>query len=706
MSTPLPVFPTLAVYYSPTTPFVTPSWVNITNYVRSFTTQVGRQHTLDRVDAGELVLQLDNRDGTFYPWNTNSSLYNSGSGLVSMNPVKITATWMSTTYPIFFGYVSAVEPSLADALSSDCQLTCYDVFNLLANTYLAGSNYASQIESDGGANLVAYFRLGDAVQSFTCADSSGNGSSATLIAGLGGPPAFGVAGVLLYDSNGALDLTNSTSSPNGGFSMNGNPLYASSAWTIEMWMDFAGSSTPTPAFGSATNVASEVLAQWSVGSTIWQLQVGYVGTGSTATFNAFFLVPSLGAVVILGTATPFDGNWHHVALTLSSGMVTLYVDGVSLGSASESMSNPTAFCFGCPNPLYNGFAGSADNTVAVGFAGTVDEVAVYSVALTSTQIATHYEIGYWFRLVDPRDATGGQSPPLTRIEKVLDVAGFPLASIVFRPSGYTYLTALCPDPSAGGGNDSEIGGASSGTAASGSGVTTTTALDYLQILAETEPGIVFGGPDGNVYSYNREYQYMVSAATTSNGIFGDTPSASYYFNPQSFSPRSDDQDVYTIFQVQSARTSSNGTAAPLQQISVASAITQFGQRTLQGLTQLLQQYDIDANAMASNYAIWYSKQRVRFDSIQLDSKSQGGGNFVQMLGRGIFDRITIEYQGQTAASQYTGDHLIESIAHEVNLDPGEWRTTWALSPYEIVMDPWIFGASGQDAFGGSQVLTL
>jgi hypothetical protein len=139
------------------------------------------------------------------------------------------------------------------------------------------------------------------------------------------------------------------------------------------------------------------------------------------------------------------------------------------------------------------------------------------------------------------------------------------------------------------------------------------------------------------------------------------------------------------------------TWGPDQSSTLAAAAKLFGDRTLQGLTSLQFEYDEDALAVAQQYAAWYATPIIRITSMMVVSYSNGGANLPQMLGRGLYDRLTVQYQGQTPGPVFNQDSLIEDIAHNVTMDNGPtWTTTWALSPYEIIQEPmildvWTFG---------------
>ena len=66
--TQLASLPTLSVQiaFNPTNlQTTTQTWTDVTAYVRDFSTNSGRQHFLDRIEASTLRMTVDNRNGFF-----------------------------------------------------------------------------------------------------------------------------------------------------------------------------------------------------------------------------------------------------------------------------------------------------------------------------------------------------------------------------------------------------------------------------------------------------------------------------------------------------------------------------------------------------------------------------------------------------------------------------------------------------------------
>lgn len=96
----------------------TPTWTDVSTYVRGANWTRGRSSLQATYPAGNGSLLLDNTDGRFYPWNTSSPYTpNVKIGV----PVRIRATHNSILYPLFYGYLddlSAAFPTDREELIS------------------------------------------------------------------------------------------------------------------------------------------------------------------------------------------------------------------------------------------------------------------------------------------------------------------------------------------------------------------------------------------------------------------------------------------------------------------------------------------------------------------------------------------------------------------------------------------------------------
>jgi hypothetical protein len=116
-------------------PYVaSPSWTDITSYVREISIRRGRSDEFQDFDAGTASLTLDNRSRIFDPTNTAGTYYGK---LLPRKQIKITATNNGTVYPVYRGYITGWPMSITEAgFDATVTLECYDALGLLANEEL------------------------------------------------------------------------------------------------------------------------------------------------------------------------------------------------------------------------------------------------------------------------------------------------------------------------------------------------------------------------------------------------------------------------------------------------------------------------------------------------------------------------------------------------------------------------------------------
>ena len=105
----------------------TQTWTEVTPYVRDFQTRGGRQHYLDRVEASTITMTLNNRTGFF----------SSGSTVLGVRmPIKVTATYSSVPYTVFYGVVDYVAEHVEDILNLDLTVTASDFTKYMSLRYM------------------------------------------------------------------------------------------------------------------------------------------------------------------------------------------------------------------------------------------------------------------------------------------------------------------------------------------------------------------------------------------------------------------------------------------------------------------------------------------------------------------------------------------------------------------------------------------
>jgi hypothetical protein len=110
--------------------------VDVSNQVDSIQTSRGRNAQADQFQTGQLSLRIVDQNGDFNPQNTASPYFGS---LVPMRKVQITATWQSTTYPIFTGFItgySTTTPKFTGDIVYTT-ITAVDAFRLAQNAQVS-----------------------------------------------------------------------------------------------------------------------------------------------------------------------------------------------------------------------------------------------------------------------------------------------------------------------------------------------------------------------------------------------------------------------------------------------------------------------------------------------------------------------------------------------------------------------------------------
>lgn len=127
-------------------------WTDVTSALWSFNARRGRQHELDRTEAGTLTAVLDNRTRAFDP-TFSSSPY--ATGLLPLRPVRLSFDLNATNYPWFTGYVEAWTQQYGLAAIPVVELRAVDGFKILSLSGLRGSTFAAENTETRLTNVLA-----------------------------------------------------------------------------------------------------------------------------------------------------------------------------------------------------------------------------------------------------------------------------------------------------------------------------------------------------------------------------------------------------------------------------------------------------------------------------------------------------------------------------------------------------------------------
>ncbi len=159
-------FPTLKVEVAFTGAPLVPSgltWTDVSADVRSVQTTRGRQRQIEAFAAGTCTIELDNNSGNYDPDNPNSIYTGLAAGqpithVAPMRPVRVSATWNSVSYTMFYGYADSWTPQYSPGQYSDTWviLTASDAMKYLNNISDPGSSAPGE---DAGARVTRILDL-------------------------------------------------------------------------------------------------------------------------------------------------------------------------------------------------------------------------------------------------------------------------------------------------------------------------------------------------------------------------------------------------------------------------------------------------------------------------------------------------------------------------------------------------------------------
>jgi hypothetical protein len=218
--------------------------------------------------------------------------------------------------------------------------------------------------ADTTTGLIVWYKFDNT----TTTDSSGNGNTGTpegthptLVTGhIGSALSFTGTGTA---SGSWIDFSSVT-----GLGL----ATATSEITFACWVNTSALDTPLISYRDAS------------GTPVLDFVIGANGVDNAGTGRLSVIVRDDGGGGLTGihsTASINDSTWHHVAFTRTSAkLLTLYIDGVSVASATDTMTTSLT-----PQLTWAGVGVEHQQTWTYG--GLMDDVRIYNRALATTDIA-------------------------------------------------------------------------------------------------------------------------------------------------------------------------------------------------------------------------------------------------------------------------------------------------------------------------------
>ena len=675
---------------------LTQTWTDISLYVRDFGTHGGRQHYLDRIEASTLSMTLDNRTGFFMNGTENGT----GAIIGTRLPIRVTATWASVPYTIFWGVIDTIDTSLQDALNSDLYLSASDSLKYLSLRYLYNktlfatyaniasvrswyntANRNTYVDNIGQTAPITAVSGSGTVVTYTCANTFTAGNQVIVqgvTGGSGGNPYSGTYTIATASSTqftvnntqtGAATLSSARATQVGyNGSIVGLHTDAEGVLLYDKTtsVDLTNGSTNNTAY---VRIPVATTASYAIDSGIefWVIGQG-IAPGTLLDINLFnpggfsmdvsIQVNASGEVV---TASGLDSNmvisdglWHHIALIVDSatGKLTLIVDGVSVASSATYFSG-----YGFLSNIVGG-----NYILCNGQPCYIDQVVISDSTVTETQVKNRYAAGSLLRedanaadRIAQALVIGGRG---TISSGAVSVPNYLVNGSTYTPGATSNGTILCQ-----------------GTLAP---VTTSSVLDSIFESVDTEIGVFYQGDDGVLNFHTRAYLYRAAGNATPSGayVWTDDTTSTYHYEAPSFQLTRDDVDTWTTVIV----SPTNGTPQIYENVANE---TRWGQSTL---TKSSTATTLEAAYQTAVYlGHVFATPLARVNTLKLKSETDNGSNLDAMLGVNLQDRITVKRTpiNASAAGITNTDMSVESTNHEFAAEPGFWHTTFTLDPYPI-----------------------
>lgn len=513
----------------------------------------------------------------------------------------------------FTGYIDSIKPSWQDNILNEVAVTATDVLRLLQQTQLPADPFVTLAVADGATALWPF----DDPAGSTTAREVVSGRSALPSVVL---PTFGQAARIPSVSSTTMLIADT------GVSALTVPVAAipsgTGAFSIECWFK--------------CTTADYIYVH---GPSAYLFEVG-AGVGNMSGGAKFEVIGT--SVSLNGTTSVIDGNWHHVVATRDGlGGYFLYVDG-SLQASTTGQANPSVTTT------------TASWSLGAGTAKTLSGGAIYSgMALNSTQVAKHYQIGaHYF-------ATPAKSG--TRMVDALTTAAIPSALYAAPGSGsdpgQSYLAAPANPPS--------------------------TVKTYLDAIAMAERGMILARADGVVVLQDRAHQLNITPSVTfgDGTVGGEIP----YRTSPDFGL--DNVDLYNASTV----TIEGGTP---QTWAPGTNVTKYGvQNSLDESGLISAGGDAEALARAQYNVSQFATPQPRWRSLTCDvlpNLGTLGQDLIGYPGPGVAVEIGQQVTVNRRPPLTTSVAMVEGIDETVDLD--HWTVTLHVSPADT-QQYWVLGTS-------------
>jgi hypothetical protein len=378
-------------------PYVaSPTWVDITQYVREISVKRGRQNDLQQFPSGSATLTLDNRTRLFDPFNTAGTYY---GNLKPRRQIKIEGVYASVTYPVFRGFVAGFPVQyMQGGKDSIVEIDCFDALGLLASETTDSDLLTKYTQS---LSPFDYWKCNDLAASVPTAIYAGTMANSVVpsrILNVTYPKAVadplietiaGKSALITYFAPTELEEVSGFTLSNASVAMWFKPSPISASGNPHVYV-YLGTN-----FFDINYLASNEVS----------VSLRVVSSFASATLYANF-----------ASRIQLDGQAHHLVATWNGTTLKFYVDGV------ERTISVTAYALS---------GDGARNFVSVGEC-IIQEISTYTKALSATEIANLYQYSL---LQIPETTTA-------RENRIIATSSFPAALQSFPASPVATVSEL------------------------------------------------------------------------------------------------------------------------------------------------------------------------------------------------------------------------------------------------------------------------
>lgn len=214
---------------------------------------------------------------------------------------------------------------------------------------------------------------------------------------------------------------------------------------------------------------------------------------------------------------------------------------------------------------------------------------------------------------------------------------------------------------------------------------TQTVLDLLQEVAATEVGALYVEDDGSIVFADRYSLISDTRALTSQATYDTTAAGGKWFSNVEIAY--DDQLIRNVIRVSRKKTTSAGGDQLTGNTVLTSNVESqslYGVRALDLELPIPDSYGGDASygqSQAAGLALMltsiYANPELRPAAISFIAQANEALLYPEVLGRRIFDRVTVKFAVPGGGSAIERQCFIEQVSHTISLD--RWETTFGLA---------------------------